>query len=145
MTLASMRVGERSGSVRFAAALLLLAACGGDPDEPDSHGPDDEDAAPSADADVTEPDAAIDAGAMDASAVDAALQDAAAQDAAPGSGPYVPPAVHLPDPESDEPFFLSDTALYMDIESKTLAPDLRPFAPERLKSFDPARLSGVPG
>lgn len=120
-----MRAGDRSGSVRFAAALLLLAACGGDPDEPASTGSHAADAAPATDADVSESDAALDAGAMDASASDAVAPDAAAPDAAP----YEPPAVELPDPESDEPFFLSATGLYTDVEGKILAPDLRPFEP----------------
>ncbi|HVJ21855.1 MAG TPA: hypothetical protein VM686_40905 [Polyangiaceae bacterium] len=42
---------------------------------------------------------------------------------------FVRKPVALPDADSAEPFFLSQTMLYQDIGSKTLAPDAVPFAP----------------
>lgn len=44
-------------------------------------------------------------------------------------GSWVPPEVHYPPEGSEEPFFLSETGLYRDIESKELAPDLIAFEP----------------
>jgi hypothetical protein len=52
----------------------------------------------------------------------------APDDAATDPG-YEPPAVQLPDPESGAEFWLSETGLYVDIESKELAPDLEAFEP----------------
>ena len=117
--------GERSGSVLLAAALLLLAACGGDSGGPASSSPNDAATIP---AEAGSGRARRGARRCGPDASDAGATDAAA-DAAPDAAPYEPPAVELPDPESDEPFFLSATGLYTDIAGKELAPDLLPFEP----------------
>jgi hypothetical protein len=44
--------------------------------------------------------------------------------------PFELPEFELPDPESNEPLYLSEVGLYRDIESKQLAPDLIAFAPD---------------
>jgi hypothetical protein len=46
-----------------------------------------------------------------------------------GDAGWTPPAVALPDDDSDEPFFLSQTGLYVDLAAKQLAPDLFEFEP----------------
>ena len=49
---------------------------------------------------------------------------------APSETPvWVPPVVTWPDPDSSEPFLLSQTGLYRDIDSEALAPDLIAFEP----------------
>jgi hypothetical protein len=52
-------------------------------------------------------------------------------DAPPPTEPpvWVPPEVVVPDPDSSEPFLLSQTGLYSDFARRTLAPDLIAFEP----------------
>ena len=69
--------------------------------------------------------------AGDSNAAGATTGDFGAAGAAggPSDPEWIPPVVTWPDPESNEPFLLSETGLYRDIETEELAPDLIAFEP----------------
>ena len=60
----------------------------------------------------------------------AAERDSGGADAAPDvSSPWQPPTLNLPEQDAARPYYLSETGLYVDLEAKTLAPDLIEFTP----------------